>query len=230
SFFYSIYRFLKGHRWAFFFSLPLVFALLAYWSSHIRFEEDITKLIPTNDSSGVVTDVLQSVKFADKLVINISASSAEEAGSLQAYADEFATIMEAEAARYMSRLQVRVEDDQLMELLALVSNNLPLFLDTSDYRHIDTLLQPDSVAANVRAAYQTITSPQNFVTAPFIRQDPLGFIFLGLKKFQQLQAEGPLTLEDGYLMSRDRKNLLAFITSSNGTGETAQNAKFIEIL
>ncbi len=230
SFFYSIYCFLKDHRWAFFFSIPLVFALLAYWGSRIRFEEDITKLIPASDGSETITEVLQSVKFADKTVINISTPTADQVGSLQAYADAFAAAMEQEADSYIDRLQVRLEDDQLMELLDLVAANLPLFLDENDYPHIDSLLQPDSVAASVREAYQTITSPQNFVTAPLVRQDPLGLIFLGLRKFQRLQSGEQFTLEDGYLISRNRKNLLAFITSSGSTGETAKNAEFIQIL
>src|SRR5690606_573155 len=164
-------------------AVPLIFVLLAYWASRIRFEEDITKLIPANEGSGYITDVLESVKFADKTVINISAETAGDLSSLQEYADAFATAMEQDAAPYMARLQVRLEDDQLTELMDVVSNHLPLFLDENDYHRIDSLLQPDSVAASVKEAYRTITSPQNFITAPFARQDPMGLIFLGLRKF-----------------------------------------------
>jgi len=230
AFFYSTYCFLKSHRRLFFFSLPLVFALLAYWASRIRFEEDITKLIPASDGSETLTEVLQSVKFADKTIINISTPTAGDLGALQAYADSFALAMEQRADPYIARLQVRLEDDQLTELLDLVSNNLPLFLNDNDYRRIDSLLHPDSVAGSVQEAYRTITSPQNFVTATFVRQDPLGLVFLGLRKFQRLQSGEQFTLEDGYLIGRSRKNLLAFITSSGSAGETAKNAEFIRIL
>lgn len=230
SFFFSIYRFLTTHRRAFFVTVPLVFALLAYWASRIRFEEDITKLIPTSEGSGYITEVLESVKFADKTVINISAAKTGDLGSLQEYADAFATAMTQEAAPYMTRLQVRLEADQLAELMDLVASHLPLFLDENDYHRIDSLLHPDSVAASVDDVYRTITNPQNFITTPFARQDPLGLVFLGLQKFQRLQSGGHFTLEDGYLIGRNRKNLLAFITSSGSTGETAKNAEFIQIL
>lgn len=230
SFFYAIYRFLKDHRWAFLFSIPLIFALLAYWGSRIQFEEDITKLIPASEGSETITEVLHAVKFADKTVINISTPTIDQVGPLQEYADAFAEVITQEAGSYITRLQVKLEDDQLMELLDLVAANLPLFLDEGDYRHMDSMLRADSVAVSVQDAYRTVTSPQNFVTAPFVRQDPLGLIFLGLRKFQQLQSGEQLILEDGYLMGRDRKNLLAFITSSGSTGETAKNTEFIQIL
>jgi len=230
TFFYSIYRFLKDRRWIFFLVTPLVFVLLAYWASRIRFEEDITKLIPADDGTGYITEVLQSVKFADKTVINISTPKAGDLRSLQEYADAFAAAMEQQAASYITRLQVRLEDDQLMELLELVSNNLPLFMDENDYRRIDSLLSSDSIAVSVQRAYQTITRPQNLVSTPLVRQDPLGLTFLGLRKFQRLQSTGPFTLEDGYLIGRNRKNLLAFITTSGNTGETAKNTEFIQIL
>lgn len=230
SFFYSIYRYLQKHKTAFFFSIPLVFILLAYWASRIRFEEDITKLIPTGEGSAYINDVLQSVKFADKTIINISTSQEDNIAALQEYADAFAATIEKEAGTYIQRLQVRLEDDQLIDLMDVVRRNLPLFLNDDDYHRIDSLLQPDSVAAIVRTAYQTIAAPQSLITMPLLRQDPLGLSYMGLQKFQRLQSGDLVTLEDGYLIAQGRKNLLAFITTTSGPSETAQNAAFIKIL
>jgi len=231
AFFYAVYRYLKSHRWLFFVGVPSVFALLAYGASRIRFEEDITKLIPAGEGSETITEVLQSVKFADKTVVHITADTAGDLRALQEYADAFTSAMEADASPYIDRMQVRLEDDQISALMELVSANLPLFLSEDDYRRIDTLLRPDSVAAAVRQAYERITSPQNFVTASYIRQDPLGLAFLGLRNFQRLQSTGPFTLDDdGYLVSQNRQHLLAFISSLGNTGETAKNDKLIQVL
>src|SRR5690606_31318344 len=137
-------------------TVPLVFVLLAYWASRIRFEEDITKLIPTSESSAHVSEVLRSANFADKTVINIATSDTGDVDALKAYADSFAVIIRRVAAPYIQRLQVRLEDDQLTGLMAVVSANLPLFLDETDYRRIDSLLQPDSIAAIVNNTYRAI--------------------------------------------------------------------------
>lgn len=230
SFFYSIYRYFQKHKAAFYFSIPLVLIVLTYWASRIRFEEDITKLIPAGEGSEQINDVLQSVKFADKTIINISTSQEDNIAALQEYADAFATTIERKAAPYIQRLQVRLEEDQLTDLMDVVSRNLPLFLDDDDYQRIDSLLQPDSIAANVNEAYQAITAPQSLITIPLWRQDPLGLSYMGLRKFQRLQSNGLVTLEDGYLIAQGRKNLLAFITTASGPSETSQNTAFIKIL
>jgi len=230
AFFHSIYRYFRGHRTAFLLAVSLTFALLAYWASRIRFEEDITKLIPAGEGAEQVNRVLEAVTFTDKLVINVMASEEGDVASMQAYADTFAAALEKEAGHLVRRMQVRLEDDQLLELVDMVNRNLPLFLDRDDYRRIDSLLHPDAVAAGVQSAYRTVTAPQNLFTAQLIRQDPLGMAYMGLRKFQRLQSGDQFTLEDGYLIARGRKNLLAFITPAAGPGETASNAQFIAIL
>ncbi|MEC3879339.1 1-acyl-sn-glycerol-3-phosphate acyltransferase [Parapedobacter sp. 10938] len=230
SFFYSIYRYLKEHRTVFHITVPLLFVLLAYWASRIRFEEDITKLIPTSEGSATISAVLRSANFADKTVINIAASDTGDIAALKAYADSFATAIGHAAAPYIERLQVRLEDDQLTDLMAVVANNLPLFLDESDYQRIDSLLRPDSVAAIVDRTYQAITAPQSFVTAPMLRRDPLGLTFLGLRKLQRLQSGEGIALDDGYLIADGGNHLLAFITTTAGASETARNTEFIRIL
>src|SRR3546814_12941293 len=103
SFFYSIYRYLKEHRTVFFITVPLLFMLLAYWASRIQFEEDVTKLIPASEGSAHVSEVLRSANFADKTVINISASDMGDIDALKAYADSFAMAIRHAAAPYIAR-------------------------------------------------------------------------------------------------------------------------------
>ncbi len=183
-----------------------------------------------DEGSERINEVLQSVKFADKIVVNVSTNQDDDVASLQAYADEFSILLEQTAGPYIQHLQVRMDDDQLTELMDVVAENLPLFLDDEDYRQIDSLLQPAAIAETVRQAYQSIATPQGLVTAAFIRQDPLGMTFMGLRKFQRLQSGDHFTLEDGYLVAHGRKNLLLFITPAAGTSETAQNTRFIQLL
>ncbi len=214
----------------FFIAVPLVFVLLAYWASRIRFEEDITKLIPTGEGSETFSAVLQSANFADKTVVNISASTAGDIDALKTYADSFAMAIGHAAAPYIKRLQVRLADERLDELMTMVAGNLPLFLDECDYRSIDALLRPDSVTAVVDRTRRAIMSPQSFVTPPMLRQDPLGLTFMGLRKFQRLQSGEDIAFEDGYLLAGGGNHLLAFITTTAGASETARNTAFIHIL
>ena len=210
--------------------MPLLFILLGYWGSRIQFEEDIAKLIPMDEGSERINEVLQSVKFADKIIVNVLATQENDVALLQAYADEFSEKLEQVASPYIQHMQVRMEDDQLTELMDLVADNLPIFLDEDDYRQIDSLLQPEIITEKVQESYRAITPPQGLITAPFVRQDPLGLAFMGLSKFQRLQSGDYFTLDDGYLIAHGRKNLLLFITPAAGASETAQNTHFIHLL
>src|SRR3546814_18352478 len=159
--------------------------LLAYWASRIQFEEDVTKLIPASEGSAHVSEVLRSANFADKTVINISASDMGDIDALKAYADSFAMAIRHAAAPYIARLQVRLEDDQLTELMAVVAGNLPLFLGENDSHRIDSLLQPDSVVSIVDRTYRGTTAPPIFVTAPLFSKDTLGPPLSEPPKFQR---------------------------------------------
>ncbi|TEB40710.1 hypothetical protein D0809_29220, partial [Flavobacterium circumlabens] len=64
------------------------------------------------------------------------------------------------------------------------------------------------------------------VTKDFILQDPLGISFIALKKLQQLNVGDDFTLDNGFVMTRDKKKLLLFITSSLPSSETEKNTLF----
>lgn len=228
--FYSIFRWLQHRKAMFYLALPLIFVLLAYWTSRIRFEENITKLIPADESAAEVNRVLEAVTFTDHLVIHITAAPGSDETGLRAYADTFAQAISRSAGPLIEAMQVRLNDEQLIELVDLVSRNLPLFLDETDYRHIDRLLVPDSLRAIVAAAYETVTSPQHMLASQLARQDPLGLVAAALRKFQRLQSGGQFILRDGYLVTPDGQHLLAFITPVAGTGETAANTPLVDTL
>src|SRR5690606_20865654 len=96
-----LYDYLKKHRTVFFVAVPLLFVLLAYWASRIRFEEDITKLIPTSEGTEHVSEVLRSANFADKTVIHVTAGDTGDITALKAYADSFATAINQAAGPYI---------------------------------------------------------------------------------------------------------------------------------
>lgn len=229
-FFYSAYYFFRRHQSAFFSGLLLVFGLLAYLASSIRFEEDITRLIPTDEDSERISEVLQATQFADKLVINVKSTDPGDIGTLQRYADDFESAMRDHAAPFIDKLQVQVSDDQLGDLLDVVTAHLPLFLEEADYRQLDSLLQPQMIEATVQESYRSVISPSGFVDTRFVREDPFGIAFMGLRKFQRLQSGEAFRLHDGYLISEQGDNLLMFITPSFGSSETANNAEFIKLL
>lgn len=228
-FFYSIFQFFRTRKLAFFVGVVIVLGMLGYWASRINFEEDISKLIPSNEDSEQINRVLQNTNFSDKIIINISSENPGNLNQLQTYADELTDSLSTQSD-YIQKIQSKFDDDRMFELMDFVSSHLPLYLDDSDYQKIDSLIQPDSVENKVEESYHSIVSPSGMVTTQMIRSDPFALSFMALNKFKRLQSGENFNLENGYLVHQNGKNLFIFIIPKAKANETSQNTFLVEFL
>ncbi len=227
KFFLSIYHYFQAKKlWSFVLALFL-FVGLGFIASKIQFEEDITKLIPTNEKTSAAEKVLKTVNFADKIIVNIERESEGSVQDLTTYASQLIDSISQKSGKYIKNIQGKVNDDNILKTLDFVYQNLPLFLDAEDYKAIENKLSKDSLAAITNKNYKTLISPTGIVAKKTILKDPLGLSFMALKKFQQLNIEDGFTLYDGFLVSKDQKNILLFITPELASSETSENAEFV---
>ncbi len=230
NWFFKVYQFLQKNRIASAMLLLLVLFGLVFLVSKIRFEEDISKLIPINSNNQDFQKVLKTVNFTDKVIVNIHRSDSSEIEDLTEYASEIIDSLEAHSATYIKNIRGKVKDNDLLRTMDFVYENLPLFLDKQDYNHITAKLQKDSISAITETNYRTLISPSGIVSKDIILKDPLGLSFIALKKLRQLGVTDDFVLKDGFLVSKDEKNILLFITPTFGSSETAENSKFAEQL
>ena len=225
-YFYAIHLFVNRRK-----SLSVVLAILmllvfGFFASQIKFEEDITKLIPTNDKSDVTAKVLKQLNFADKITVIFKLEKNGTPEDLKEMATAFSDSIAQSCKPYVNGIQGKVDEENIQETIDFVYNNLPLFLDHNDYVAIENKLQKDSIATTVQGNYKSIVSPSGFITKDFILQDPLGISFIALKKLQQLNVGDDFTLDNGFVMTKDKKKLLLFITSNLPSSETEKNTLF----
>lgn len=229
KFFLSIYRRFKTNRlWAW----PIVVTsviMVALLASRIGFEEDITKLLPDSGTSTVTKKVLETVSFADKIVVNISSAN-KDADALTQFAETYIDSLNINVADYIETIQGRVPENNVMQLYNFVYEHLPFFLDENDYKTIDQQLNQDSIAKRIKNNYKALLSPAGIVTKKFIVKDPLSLTPIGLKKLTQLQLGDNYTLHNGFLVTKDHQNLLLFLTPKLAANETGENTLFVEKL
>ncbi|GAA4128136.1 MMPL family transporter [Flavobacterium chungbukense] len=204
--------------------------VFGFFASRLKFEEDITKLIPTNDKTDVTAKVLKQLNFADKTTVIFKLEKNGSAEDLKEMATLFSDSVSKSCKPYITGIQGKIDEENIQETIDFVYNNLPLFLDDQDYKNIEQKLQKDSIAETVQGNYKSIISPSGFVTKDFILQDPFGISFIALKKLQQLNIGDDFTLENGFVMTKDKKKLLLFITSNIPSSETEKNTIFAEKL
>ncbi|MFD2561930.1 MMPL family transporter [Aquimarina rubra] len=229
KFFLSVYQYIRQNRliaWPIIIGLFAVFAFLA---SNIGFEEDITRLIPNSDKSEITQKVLKTVSFSDKIVVNIT-NKGENPDDLTTYASVYIDSINTHLSKYVKKIQGKVADDNVMELYDFVYQHLPFFLTETDYENIAAKINPDSISKIIENNYKTLISPAGLVTKKFIVKDPLALTPQGLQKLAQLQLGDNYDLYNGFLITKDRKNLLLFLTPALATNETGENTLFVERL
>ncbi len=228
--FFKVYQFLLKNKIASAFVLLLLLFGLTFLVSKIRFEEDISKLIPINSENQDLQKVLKTVNFTDKIIVTIHRNDSTDIDELTGYATEFVDSLQTYSGKYVKYIRGKVNDDDLMRTMGFVYENLPLFLDKQDYKTIAGKLEKDSISAITEANYRTLISPSGIVSKDIILKDPLGLSFIALKKLRQLGVTEDFVLKDGFLVSKDEKNILLFITPKYASSETAENTKFAEEL
>ncbi|MGG7470952.1 MMPL family transporter [Chryseobacterium arthrosphaerae] len=203
--------------------------LCVFFASKINFEEDINQIIPKNEKSDLTAKVLKQLNFSDKIIVIIENKSNEDSFQLSETADTFLQKTEP-LQKYISSVQGKVNDHEISETFDFVSQNLPLFLNTEDYREIERKIRKDSIARQVENNYISLASPTSLVTKEFIKKDPLGLTFLGIRKLNALNISKDFKLEDSYIVTKDGKNLLLFIDPKNKSNDTKANEFFVDQL
>ncbi len=231
TFFISIYNFFNARKWLLWLFTAFLFLSAAFFASKVKLEEDITRILPQDPKIDRLNQFLRNSKFADKLAVIISqkdSTTDANPDSLILAAEQLtAGLQQPATGQYISAVTGKMEDTLLFSLLGRVQSNLPLFLEENDYKKLDSLMLPARVAGTMESNYNTLISPAGMVLKKSIAADPLGITWIGMKKLQQLQADDAWTLYDGYLMSKDQRNILVLITPKNGPNKTDANKQFL---
>ncbi|MBK5273189.1 MAG: 1-acyl-sn-glycerol-3-phosphate acyltransferase [Bacteroidia bacterium] len=230
-FFISIYNFFEKRRLALFVLFSMLFLSLGWFSSQLKFEEDIAKILPADKKIEKLNEVFQSSKFIDKLVVMVSlkdTAAAADPDSLVFFSDSFVKEIKDKLGPYITKINDKVDDGLALELYGTISEHLPIYLDDKDYVLIDSLITAEKIRQTLQQNLRTLSSPAGFALKQMITRDPVGITFLGLKKIQQLQYDENFELYDNYVVTKDHRNLLFFITPAYAPQNTGKNALLLK--
>jgi len=209
-----------------------VVLLAGYFSSKISFEEDISKMLPVDKNAGNINLIKQNSTFSDKLIINVFLSDTNATPApekLIAFTNELTDTLQNEFfSPFIKEIRYKISENLMNEVYSIIYENLPVFLDINDYEKIDSLITEQAVSTSFKKNYKTLISPASIALKKFIIDDPVGINAIALKKLQSLQFDDNYEIYNGYIFTRDKKNLLLFITTSNPVNETSKNTVFLE--
>ena len=230
--FLTLYRIFSRKQRLFFSVFIIAGFVAAYFASGITFEEDISKSMPGENDQ--VALIINHSRLTNKLIIHVflrDTTKAAEPEKLVAFADELTDSLKSSTfIPYLEQSAFKVNDSVVENLMGLFYENIPLFLMESDYRKIDSLLLPENINASLEKNIRTLISPTSFILKKYILQDPVGISSLALSKLRQFQFEEGFEMQDGYIFTNNKKNLLLFIDPANPPSETGKNAIFFNRL
>lgn len=227
----KIHNFLSTHK-AIGFLIGLSFlGSVIFLASRITLEEDITSLIPSGERQELLKKVLDQTEFSDKIIVAISSTSAgPNPDELTQYAQQFIDSVNIQLPEFVKNIQGKVPEEGIREIYDFVYENLPLFLNEADYKSIENRLQKDRIQSRLKENYKNLISPTGLITKEFLFKDPLSITYLGLKKLEELQVGDEFEFYNNFLITKDQKHLLLFLTPNLPASETDKNSLFVEKL
>jgi uncharacterized protein len=231
--FLGIYDYFQKHRTTFWISFVILVALLSFAGSRIKVEEDISRFFPNDERIKKIDYVLKNSSFSERLTVMVSlrdSTAQPYPDSLVQFAESLRTKLAATVSPYVHSISSTVDDSNVLSLFNSVTENLPVFLTTEDYKLIDSLIQPSAVEKVLQSNYRQLISPAGLLTKNIIVNDPLGFSFVVLRKLQELQLDKNFELYDNYILTRDHRHLLFFIHPKYPSSDTRRNLELIDEL
>ncbi len=196
-------------------------------------EEDITKMMPTDAKVDRLNNILKNSKFLDRLVVTVTLSdstSESQPEKLIEFADSLIASMQKIDTTLVKEITYKVNEDVMYDVYNTFIDNLPVFLEETDYKILDQLITPEKIDSTLEKNYKVLISPASMVLKKNILRDPIGITPYALKRMQSLQFDDNFELENGYIFTKDKKHLLFFITPKPKSSETSKNAKLMSAL
>jgi 1-acyl-sn-glycerol-3-phosphate acyltransferase len=225
--FLSIYYYFKTRKPFLYGMAILFFALCFYLAGKIRLEEDISEFMPSTPATERTNYVLRNISTSDKIIINLSLADTTVSNRqdyLIAYADTLVDLLKSDPGEnYIRNIFYNLDDSRITETSEFILRNLPLYVKESDYQRLDSILNPAGIQSVLEQNKRDLVSPMGLVYKKFLIADPFHISARIFREMQLNSVDTIYSLYNGYIFSRDQKNLLIFLTSAYSVGETGRN-------
>jgi Predicted exporter len=228
--FVSIYRFFKRSPVVLWLLLVASFAFWVSCAVRVKFEDDITGMLPDSKAIKAMNDVISRTQAGEQVVFLMSFEDTTQTDpdSLISTSNDMQQGLLAKFDSYIDTIVLQPGGGVEEHLPAIFSDHLPVFLTDADYQRIDSLLQPQQIEATLQNNKQLLTSPASIVYKRLVAGDPIGIANLVWAKLKNLQFDDSYETYDGYLLSNNQRRVTFFLKPHFKASETGKNAKFFD--
>ena len=222
-----IYDYLTAHkglrRWV----LASITLLALVSVCGLSYKEDITDFLPASTHEREMLEVYRNVSGADRFIVVFS-----DKGGADSIAGAVATFVETvKGEPWAGNMTAEVDMERVAELTGFVYDNMPYFLTSEDYAHIDSILSvPGLVAERLEEDRNMLLLPSGSMMAENIGRDPLGLFTPVISRLGELRQGHGFEIYNGYVFTPDMSRAIVTIPSPYGNAETKRNAQLQECI
>ena len=119
KFFIRVHYFVQNNKLLSLATAFLFLIVFGFFASKIRFEEDITRIIPKNENADVATKVLKQLNFSDKITVIIEKDKNGSIDDLTQTATDFIDSLHT-CEPYIKNIQGKVDDENIQQTFDFV--------------------------------------------------------------------------------------------------------------
>lgn len=214
----KIYDYFKSHKGVMYALLTLTTLFFLFFTLKLNFEEDISKLLPSNEIGSNQELVFDNLKVKDKIFL-VFVPKNEEVGyeRLGEACTEFSdSLLAHDSEGRISDLLYGIDEELMLEGVDYLYSNLPIFLEEGDYAAMDSAFTPDRLEEQMQANYEALLDPSGMFAYDMVRKDPAGLRKSYASKAGALAESlgGSYKIIGGSFFTPDSTCALAFLTPS----------------
>ena len=229
--FLPLYHFFQRHK-ALMWILLVASTLLFGWVGvHLRFEEDIMKLLPKSANSQDVD--FGDIDLIDKVFIQVTSRDTlnpVEPAVLGDAAEEFCRILEEKdsSTHYISGILASLDIETGLGLMDYGLDHLPSFIDPAWYPAIEARCSKDSIAVQMVENARMVEEDETGENSQLVALDPLNLRSILLNDLGL--SMGGFNMEDGHFFCTDKSVALAFLAPSFSSTDSGKGTRFVKMI
>ncbi len=216
----------------FFFSILLLVIVLGWITTKITFKEDISSFIPETKETELINFVYKNNKIADKIIITLSLKDTSnfDENELMDGIDQLEAMLQESTQPYSDKIVSQINNQTIIDVQSEILNNLPVYISEKEYSDIEKRLSDTNIEKTMAKNKEMLLMPSGSFLKENITNDPLHLSGNVLKSLQKTGEFQNFKTLDGYLFSKDSKQIFLFIISKNSISETKNNSLYVQAL
>lgn len=226
----KIYDFFSIRKSLIYIILGVVTLICALGASHLQFGEDISDFLPTGNDYSKVSRFVSTASGNSRIMIFFHKEDFDTERIAQCMDKYVSNLRASDADSLFIRLASKYDDSQIEVLSEFVQKNIPLFLDSADYLHADSLLTAEHAENALETYRKLLQSPAPRFVKTTIKNDPLGLFIHKLSDLKNFRPAECYSLINGHIYEPEMNRGIVFMESPTGMSESNVNAKIISLL